>query len=227
MTEFNPDDYAIALSKYLGSRFHPELPHIGTLGTADIEAEDQKAGYEEETSVWDEGKKFSSFEFVPFSAEYGMDLQGQKNNLVTKFSFYIRTNEGSWDDLKAGDNPGYQEGGTDTKREEGFWLTKDELKKSFRKFEIAISSDLETKKHTVTLTVDGSKVETKGNEKLKIQELQNEFAVQVDLYDKSEPFVVKTGKQDYDIIQQAYHVIFQKKIRIRDDGTVVVDVKVK
>ena len=203
MTEFNPDDYAIALSKYLGSRFHPELPHIGTLGTADIENTDlsrlSTEAYAEEPASWDEERKFSSFEFVPFSASYGMDLQGQKNNLVTTFSFYIRTNEGSWDDLKGIDNPGYQQDNPDNEREEGFWLTKDELKKSFRKFEIAISSDLETKKHNVTLTVDGSKVETEGNEKLKIQhdELENGFRIQVDLLDKSEPLVVRRDKKEY------------------------------
>ena len=232
MTEFNPDDYAVALSKYLGSRFHPELPHIGTLGTADIEntalSQLSAEAYAEETASWDEERKFSSFEFVPFSASYGMDLQGQKNNLVTTFSFYIRTNEGSWDDLKGIDNPGYQQDNPDNEREEGFWLTKDELKKSFRKFEIAISSDLETKKHNVTLTVDGSKVETEGNEKLKIQhdELENGFRIQVDLLDKSEPLVVRRDKKDYDITQQDYHVTFQKIIKINDDGTVVVDVKV-
>ena len=101
MTEFNPDDYAIALSKYLGSRFHPELPHIGTVGTADKEESTEK-DYEEEDAELQEAeaakkpststpssaeKRFSSFKFVPSTATYGMNLIGQKKNLVTTFSF--------------------------------------------------------------------------------------------------------------------------------------------
>ena len=34
--EFDSNENAQVLTKYLGSRFHPELPHIGTLGTADV-----------------------------------------------------------------------------------------------------------------------------------------------------------------------------------------------
>jgi len=164
LLKFNSHDSAVALSKYLGSRFHPELPHIGTVGTADKEESTEKDYEEEDAELQvDEAakkpststpssaeKRFSSFKFVPSTAAYGMDLTGQKKNLVTTFSFYIRIDEGSWHDLQKDDNPGYQPDGIDETREQGFWLTKEELAKSFKKFDLTIESDIKTKKHGVS-----------------------------------------------------------------------------
>ena len=120
LVKFNSHESAIALSKYLGSRFHPELPHIGTVGTVDREESTEKDYEEEDAELQEDGaakkpskstssfaeKRFSSFKFVPSTATYGMDLIGQKKNLVTTFSFYIRIDEGSWHDLQKDDNTG-------------------------------------------------------------------------------------------------------------------------
>ena len=92
LLKFNSHDSAVALSKYLGSRFHPELPHIGTVGTADTEESTEKDYEEEEGELQKDEtvkkpsastpssaeKRFSSFKFVPSTATYGMDLTGQK-----------------------------------------------------------------------------------------------------------------------------------------------------
>ena len=113
MQKFDSHESAVALSKYLGSRFHPELPHIGTVGTADVEESVEKDYQEEDDELVekDELKKneehekkvtkdetmthdlsvisrsaerqFSSFKFVPHTASYGMKLAGQNKNLVT------------------------------------------------------------------------------------------------------------------------------------------------
>ena len=36
MSKFVPEDYAESTVEFLRSRFHPVLPHIGTVGTADV-----------------------------------------------------------------------------------------------------------------------------------------------------------------------------------------------
>ena len=93
MLDFEPDEYAEPLVKFLGSRYHPELPHIGTVGTADEgeeimdgafvkdeSEEDNETAEDEEASSTAEknGTEFSSFRFVPYSASYEMELHKQK-----------------------------------------------------------------------------------------------------------------------------------------------------
>ena len=39
LTTFIPEEYVEPTLDFLRSRFHPELPHIGTVGTADVDEE--------------------------------------------------------------------------------------------------------------------------------------------------------------------------------------------
>ena len=241
MDKFDSHDSAVAVSKYLGSRFHPELPHIGTVGTADTEESTEKDYEEEEGELQKDEtvkkpststpssaeKRFSSFKFVPSTAAYGMNLAGQKKNLITTFSFYIRIDEGSWHDLQKDDNPGYQPDGIDETREKEFWLTKEELAKSFRKFDLTIESDIKTKEQGVAIEVDGNKVNTDGLDNLTVDHTQTENGskIEITLKDKSNPFVTRAGT-NFDIIEQKYNIIFTKEIKFSDNGNVSVDVNV-
>ncbi|MBM3910548.1 MAG: DEAD/DEAH box helicase [Thaumarchaeota archaeon] len=243
MQDFDSRSYAIELTKYLCSRFHPELPHIGTIGTADVGYFDDEYDNEEkeiEEGVTEEEKtsskdssstkpsqELSSFKFVPFSASYKLNLNDQKDNLTTKFSFYLRTDEGSWHDLKGEDNPGFQQHDPDVARENEFWLTKEELSKSFRKFDLAIESNLKTKEHVVTLKVDEKQIDSPGKDKLKesVSEIENGTRIQVELFDKSEPFIVRFGK-NYDIVQQKYDIVFEKSLEVLPDGKVIINVEI-
>jgi len=259
LQKFDSHESAVALSKYLGSRFHPELPHIGTVGTADMEESVEKDYQEEDDELADNDelkkdkehekkvtkdetlthdlsvisrsaeRQFSSFKFVPHTASYGMELAGQNKNIVTTFSFYIRINEGSWHDLEKDDNPGYQPDGVDETREKEFWLTKEELAKSFRKFDLTIESDIKTKKHGVTLKVDGSKVNTDGVDSLTANHTQTASGhskIEITLKDKSNPFVTRAGFQIYDIAEQEYNIVFTKEIEILDNGNASIIVNV-
>jgi hypothetical protein len=261
LQKFDSHESAVALAKYLGSRFHPELPHIGTVGTADVEDEVEKDYQEgdDELAEKDELKKaeehekkvtkdetmthdlsvisrsaerqFSSFKFVPHTASYVMNLAGQNKNLVTTFSFYIRIDEGSWHDLEKDDNPGYQPDGVDETREKGFWLTKDELAKSFRKFDLTIESDIKTKKHGVTLKVDGGKVNIDGLESLTANHTQtaNSSKIEIILKDKSKPFLTRAFTKagtNYGIVEQEYNIVFTKEIEILDNGNAKIIVNV-
>ena len=73
MLKFEPEEYAEPTLEFLRSRFHPELPHIGTVGTADLdELVDDDLDFEEfeEKDVEENSDKFSSFRFVPYTASY-------------------------------------------------------------------------------------------------------------------------------------------------------------
>ena len=65
---FEPDEFAEQTVEYLRSRFHPVLPHIGSIGTADLD-EIIDSTYEDEDGEMEEKegdkkiKKFSSFKF--------------------------------------------------------------------------------------------------------------------------------------------------------------------
>jgi len=229
-------EYAVSLSKYLSSRFHPELPHIGTVGTADPDfVEDVYTDEEEEKEeeVGEEKKdstpsthpsqKYSTFKFVPFSSSYRLKLREQKDNLSTKISFYLRTNEGSWHDLQGDDNPGLQKDDPEINRDKEFFLTKDELSRSFRKFDLIIQADLKTLKQDISLSVDGKKV-TDANDHIKTteKEIENGSEIQIELFDKSEPIIIRDNK-NYFLNQQRYDVLFEKSIQIKD-GIATIDV---
>jgi superfamily II DNA/RNA helicase len=244
MSDFEPDEYAEPLVKFLGNRYHPELPHIGTIGTADESEEivddsfvkdeseeDNEAAENEESEASSTAKKngteFSSFRFVPYSASYEMELHKQKRNLLTKFSFYIRTNEGCWEDLDGEDNPSFQKESQGTARDQGFWMTKNDLAKSFRKYDIEIESDIKTGKHGVSLCVDGKEASTDDTQHLKItnDDLEDGSKIRVVLTDMSDPFMTGFNKV-FDITQQKYEIVFEKTTRVADDGTVKISVNV-
>lgn len=96
--DFDSKDYAVSLAKYLSSRFHPELPHIGTIGPADAEFLDNDYGDEEEESnephppqsgpsFGRDNFEYSSFRFVPFTASYVLNVQRSRKRLDDKILF--------------------------------------------------------------------------------------------------------------------------------------------
>ncbi len=230
--DYDSNDNAYALSKYLGSRFHPELPHIGTIGTADLgyfesdfSDEESEEGTENDES--DKPKiESSGFKFVPFSASFRINLEDQKGKIKTNFSFYLRIDEGSWHDLQGEDNPGFQEEDPDTNREKDRWLTKDSLAKSFKKFDVTIESNLETKKQDVSISVDGNKIDDLGN-LLKTTEKQLDDGHEIisKLEYHSNPFIVGFGKMK-DLIQQKYQIEFKKSIHYDNENKIRVDVEI-
>ena len=235
--EFDSNENAQVLTKYLGSRFHPELPHIGTLGTADVgyfekdfsdeESEEEKQNSEGTKQESDKPKTESSgFKFVPFSASYRLNLEGQKDIINTHFSFYLRIDEGSWHDLQGENNPGFQEGDPDTNRDGNLWLNKDILSKSFKKFDVIIESNIERKKQNVRVSIDGNEVDNVGNFLITTESvLDDGYEIVSKLQYHSNPIVTGFGKMK-DLIQQKYEIEFKKSIHHGEGNKIRIDVEI-
>ncbi len=228
MTTFIPEEYVEPTLDFLRSRFHPELPHIGTVGTADVDEEvdgdlDDFEEFEEK-DVEENADKFSSFRFVPYTASYEMNLEEQEEDLTTKFSFYIRTNDGSWHDLEGEDNPGYQKDDPEGKREDGFWLKKEDLTKSFKKYEVVIETKIATKKHVAKIFVDDKEQDVNDSSHVRIEE--NENKIKLTLQDKSDPFMIMTGPKEFDIVEQNYKIYFEKSLEVDENGKKKINVKI-
>lgn len=227
MLKFEPEEYAEPTLEFLRSRFHPELPHIGTVGTADLdELVDDDLDFEEfeEKDVEENSDKFSSFRFVPYTASYEMNLEEQDDNLTTRFSFYIRTNDGSWHDLEGDDNPGHQKDDPEGKRDKEFWLKKDDLIKSFKKYEVVIETDVATKKHIPKIFVDDVEQDVNDSSHVRIEEENSKIKLTVQ--DKSNPFMIMTGPKEFDIVEQNYKIYFEKSLEIDENGKKKIFVKV-
>jgi len=235
--DFDSKDYAESLAKYLSSRFHPELPHIGTIGPADAEFLDNDYGDEEEEpnephppqsgpSFGRDNFEYSSFRFVPFTASYVLNVQDQGKDLTTKFSFYLRIDEGSWHDLDGDLNSGFQKYDPENSRESEFRLTKEALARSFIKFDISICTDVSTNQQKVTVYVDD--VEIKSFQEL-IQITETPIAdgskITLHLTYHSNPVITGYGENPH-LMQQKYDVEFIKSIQKTGNGNTQIKVEI-
>lgn len=231
MEPFTPKDYAEDLAEYLSTRFHPGKPHVGVVGPKPPDQEDIDLSEEDPFTEADSevvglagAKGKVVFDFVPNQAHYSMTLTDQRDNLETKISFYIRISEGSMEDLA---NDG---------RSKEYILSKDELERSFRKYEVSITTDISGLVQGASVMIDGKKLEPSNKEyqeKIKIDKNEvkgNTSVLVLKIKDDGAPFLHQEyqGKtRMVDLDSQKYNIEIKKKFVKQDGGKCSVIVSVK
>jgi len=224
MQNFVPSDYAGDMILKLKSRFHPGKPHLSTLGPLPPEQETDDLSLNEPDGE-DEVEEVSSgmikegitFQFVPNRASYRITVDDQKNSSISKISFYLRISEGCEEDLTAEDG-----------RPTEYVISREQLEKSFRRYDIIIDSDITTGNHDVNLWIDEKKINLLSNEyidKIKIHKRQDD-SIEIRITDKSDPFLTRFSERKFQLEKQDYIISINKKITTIDNGEKAIDVKV-
>lgn len=202
---FVPEVYGSDLLKFLSSRFHPGRPHIGVVGPLppDMETEDPFDPSEQE--VVSDTRQTASFKFVPYFAGYRLTMNDQKIPTTTRINFFLRTNEGSSEDV----NP------VDGRSNE--YVLSEHLLSSFRKYEIMLETDDDGIGQKGSVTVDGKKFSIgddsiKSKIKAKLERKPEESNLTVFISDESDPFLVSVGTK-YAFAVQKYAIKIERTVR--------------
>lgn len=222
MSEFSPELYAADIASYLKSRFHPGKPHIGTIGTLspdqesdDISLENPFEETESEYALVENKKNTPAFTFVPNHASYVIYLDDQKKWTTTRIMFFIRIAEGTEEDINPPDN-----------RPRDYALSREELEKSFRKYEIEISFNEHLQKQDVKIKVDDKSYDPSRNDgisKFKIKERneKNSFTTYLEISDESDPFMVQLSDRLRGLASQKYKILIGRTLVQNADGHIV------
>jgi len=222
MSTFAPKLYALDMANYLKSRFHPGKPHIGTVGTlppveelSDTSLENPFDENETEPTGKETSKTSPTFTFVPNHASYAIPLHGQTTSTSTRIIFFLRTGEGTEEDITPQDN-----------RPKEYILTKDELENSFRKYQIDISFDQNTGKQIIEIKINEKKIDlnaTSSSTKFKIKELPdtNPVTTFLEISDESNPFMIQMSERIRGLQIQKYKILIKREIITKDDRQIV------